>query len=373
MRFYFEKDLSLLMLSGGKDSTVLIILFLVLKNRNSVVTIHTNHLAQIESFSSLYHCFRFFQQTQTPGIINFLPLFENFDDLQNEKDFREQRYKQIARISEFYECKNLLTGHSKNDKVETIIGNWIRGTNILSLNLVLNTKYLFRADFHSAIYLKNFGIFLNFQNLPCLLFFKKRKAKKLQSYSLKSPFTIDLKTRILSVKQLTRPVLFSSQKGIKKICKEMKAPIFIDRTNKMISIPRNKVREHLLKYICQFVNPNFERQTLGMFNSISNELQILMQYQEISKKAVKTSQTDLVFDRKLIGLFPKTTQIIMFWSFAPQHEFAKMCFLEQLLENSLVSSYILIDKNIICYMSNKCIQLENSNWVTWDSNPELIG
>jgi tRNA(Ile)-lysidine synthase TilS/MesJ len=373
MKYNADKSLSLMMISGGKDSIVLILVFLLFNKRNKFLITHTNHFAQLDSFISVYHSFQVFSQTQNPGTINLLPSFKNLNLFNNENEFREGRYKQTARISEFYHGETLITAHSQSDKVETILANLIRGTDIFSLPFLLIKKTVFRGEFHSLLSLTNFQIYRGQTITNSFLFFPKKKITVVQKYSVKRKKSFYLKQNSIFVKKIDRPILFNSSPELKKVCKLTRAPLIADRTNKFISITRNRIRHHLVKYIGKNFNPKFERQMLRMFESINEQFGILNQYLDVSKKVIKPSDTVLIFDRELIALFPNSVQNYILLKLIKKNKTIKTFFFEQLLENPSFSSYILIDENMICYMSPQSIHLENYFWVTWDSNPELIG
>jgi tRNA(Ile)-lysidine synthase TilS/MesJ len=377
--------LSLVLFSGGQDSIFLAWLFLLVNNRNRILMSHTNHFSQLDSFLCLYHCFLIFHQIQFPGVINFFPVVKNYKNQLTENFFRENRYRQNFRVSEFYHCLDLLTAHTKSDKIETILANFIRGTTFFSLVSLFSNKTFFTFYYHQCLYIKDFDILNSKIEPEQFIFFADKTKQLVQTYSLKIKPKFHLRSKFITVKNLKRPLLDSSRLSVKKICNSTKIPLFYDRSNKLLLARRNRIRYHLLRYISIFLNPNFEEQIILLVESAKDPLELFKELLYFKKKLQKVvvpwqakmkysyelKKNSLLLDRQLFALFPSSLNYLSVLNLPDN--FMKKKILEQLLENPSFSSYILMDETTICYLSAEFVQIEQFIWVTWDSNPELIG
>ncbi|WP_320666771.1 tRNA lysidine(34) synthetase TilS [Prochlorococcus sp. MIT 1307] len=106
---------------------------------------------------------------------------------------RKWRYEQLAKIAKdkFHTCTHILTGHTGSDRAETLLLNLARGCDLAGLSTLPESRNLEK------------GIYL------------------------------------------VRPLLDFSRDDTALICKEMKLPIWIDPSNKNITLSRNKVRKKI--------------------------------------------------------------------------------------------------------------------------------
>ena len=119
--------------------------------------------------------------------------------IKNEETARKWRYesllkkaKEITSINQCFPCLHILTAHTSSDRAETFLMNLARGSNIAGL-ASLNESRLLDDKIH-----------------------------------------------------LIRPLLGFSRAETKKICIEMKLPIWLDPSNNNLDLTRNKIRKEVL-------------------------------------------------------------------------------------------------------------------------------
>lgn len=136
--------------SAGQDSINLFIflnMFKNIKNASNNSIFWCNHLWKKEDFYLLKHCLK----------LNFI--FKNqffyaifFSKQYYENNARKNRYKILFRIIDYSKSEYILTGHNKNDNVETFFLNLFRGSGKLGLNSIKNSQILLKTYYYQNFY-----------------------------------------------------------------------------------------------------------------------------------------------------------------------------------------------------------------------------
>nr|YP_009106298.1 hypothetical chloroplast RF62 [Interfilum terricola]AIT95146.1 hypothetical chloroplast RF62 [Interfilum terricola] len=156
--------------SGGQDSFCLFLVFYQLKNQWNyhLNFIYCNHLWQIESFYLKKNIFKFFYLFKLPFLVA-IPSKK----IINEEKARNWRLNCFKRMKFFYQYNIILTGHTGNDRLETLIFNFFRGSSPAGL---LSLKWQFNSFknttlFYNLVFLKT----LNYKALKIVFYSGKKK------------------------------------------------------------------------------------------------------------------------------------------------------------------------------------------------------
>nr|YP_009105295.1 hypothetical chloroplast RF62 [Pedinomonas tuberculata]AIT93949.1 hypothetical chloroplast RF62 [Pedinomonas tuberculata] len=233
-----------LLFSGGQDSSMLIFLYLIKKTHEESLFLTISHESQVDSFFLFSHSFFFTVFFQNSFSFNFLNFNKNsFFFKKTEKNLRRKRYQISVRNNIFYKTFDIATAHTKTDFLETLLLNVLRGTGVKGLSLDFKHLLLISKDYH------RFLIFLNFIN--SLILFKT-------TYKFKRKKNYHISINLLKKKKVIRPLILNSRITFLRMSKKIRLALFIDRTNSVLEIKRNRIRRHLIFYIQFFFNSNFE-------------------------------------------------------------------------------------------------------------------
>jgi tRNA(Ile)-lysidine synthetase-like protein len=163
----------LVSVSGGQDSSCLIILFLQLKKQwnLNVGLLWCNHLWQIDAFFITKHIFNICFLLNLPIYFNI-----TIEKIFTEQTARNWRYEKFHRHYKFYSYDVILTGHTASDQIETLLFHLLRGSSpkgLCALNWIkykiINEQYFFSKLINFKSQIKTFKIkkvnylhFLNF-------------------------------------------------------------------------------------------------------------------------------------------------------------------------------------------------------------------
>ena len=153
---YYNQSI-LIAVSGGQDSTCLFLIILQLKNQFHfhLGLTYCNHLWKKGNFSQSFHLFKLsyiFSQS-----LYFATCLKK---VFNEQQARDERYKLIRRIAEFYNYQKILTGHTETDYLETLLLNLFRGSSNEGL-LALSIKKQFIHKNIKYFFLNNKNLYEN--------------------------------------------------------------------------------------------------------------------------------------------------------------------------------------------------------------------
>lgn len=120
--------------SGGPDSTCLFHLFLKLQQKMnfSFVVAHINHQIRKEAKQDQEYVENLCKKYEIECFVKTLQVIEKAkqEKMGTEEAGREARYEFFEEISEKVGANKIATAHNKNDQVETVLMNLMRGTGL---------------------------------------------------------------------------------------------------------------------------------------------------------------------------------------------------------------------------------------------------
>jgi len=148
----------------------------------------------------------------------------------SEAAARQWRYQALTEIARSHSFQDVVTGHTKSDRAETVLYNLIRGAG----------------------------------------------ADGLQSLTWKRPLAEDI--------QLVRPLLNVTRAETFQFCQEQHLPIWEDAYNQYLNYARNRIRQELIPYLQTQFNPRVEtalaqtaellRADVAYLEEVANELRL---------------------------------------------------------------------------------------------------
>ena len=203
-------------ISGGPDSICMLDNLKNIKQKINfeIIVCHINHLARKESTSDEQYVENYCKKNQIKYYIKRIDVKEYANNKKQgfEEAGREVRYAFFEEILKKENANKIAIAHNKNDKIETIIMNILRGTGINGLKgiePIRENKYI-------------------------------------------------------------RPLIEIERSEIEQYCKEKNLAPVIDKTNFINDCTRNKIRNIVLPYIKQEFNPNII-ETIGRLSEVINE------------------------------------------------------------------------------------------------------
>ncbi|HAX88730.1 MAG TPA: tRNA lysidine(34) synthetase TilS [Cyanobacteria bacterium UBA11370] len=190
----------LIAVSGGQDSLCLTKLLLDLqpKWKWQLAIAHCDHRWS-KDIGMAAHVQQIAQNWAIPFYLKTA-----LDITETEAAARQWRYQSLSEIALTHGYQDVVTGHTKSDRAETILYNLIRGTG----------------------------------------------ADGLQSLTWQRPLTTDI--------QLVRPLLEVTRTQTLQFCQEHHLPIWEDAYNQDLNYARNRIRQELLPYLQTHFNPQVE-------------------------------------------------------------------------------------------------------------------
>ena len=127
--------------SGGADSVCLLSVMKQLKSqslgRGRLVVAHVNHALRAQaSESDADFVVQLAEQLQVPAVVvdGGLPSGQGNQGVGLESALRKKRYELFSQIAAQYGARYLVTGHTRNDQVETVLFRALRGTGLEGLS-----------------------------------------------------------------------------------------------------------------------------------------------------------------------------------------------------------------------------------------------
>lgn len=293
-----SKNTRICAISGGQDSIFLLILFLHLQKENSekLTIVSCNHFLQTQNFRGIWHVWKLAFILK----FSYYVVFSN-KSLQTEQISKIWRYSCFNRIIKLENAREIAVGHTLQDKIETGLWFFLRGTSPLGVtnftnktkfsttqssnyfpqfnksvrkspsltkNKIYKYNFIFSEVFYlpSLFYCKNFIYPVHFSNNP-FTFFLISDTKYFNQYVFIADFFVQNIT--------WRPLKNFSRQVITKIISERSLPILPDLTNSNLHWSRNRTRNYLLPILRYFFQSNVDKKILQFFNLIQEESQIL--------------------------------------------------------------------------------------------------
>ncbi len=255
-RLFDKKDKLVVAVSGGTDSMVL--LWLLHSSGFTIVAAHCNfNLRPPDCDEDQRLVEDFCRQNHIPCYTKSFHTmrFAKENKLSVEMAARKLRYNWFEQLRQTINARYIATAHHANDNVETVMLNIVRGTGLKGL---------------TGIHPKNGYI--------------------------------------------VRPLLWADRQTLEALAKINNIPFRTDQTNYSDSIPRNRIRMHVVPNF-ELINPSFlktMRQNIAVWNDYytfaSQHLSSLIQ------TVVKEKENLIYFDLKNLSS-PETQRLILFQTF----------------------------------------------------------
>ena len=220
-----DGDKIVLGVSGGPDSMSMLHILNEIKNQGNnfeIIVAHVNHQIREEAKDDEKYVEEYCIKNQIKYYIKRIDVkkYANNNKIGLEEAGRNLRYEFFDEILKKENANKIAIAHNKNDKIETIIMNELRGTGIAGLKgieAIRDNKYI-------------------------------------------------------------RPIIECERDEIEKYCEEKELSPRIDKTNFINDCTRNKIRNVVLPYIKQEFNPNII-ETIDRLSKVMNETEEYLQCQ----------------------------------------------------------------------------------------------
>lgn len=201
-------------LSSGQDSLCLLKLLSDCLNtsKQKISIIYIDHQWKDSSKQHSQHIINISKFTQLPVAVYQMPSLAV-----SENEARKIRYKILIQHALKTESSTIILGHNMDDRVETLISNFLRGTGLNGI-----------ANFTTQ--------------------------KKVNS---------DL--------SIMRPLIHFSKAEIGWLCRLLYMPVWSDDTNYNLSLQRSRIRHELVPYIQNFFNPRIKQGLVNFSNLCDRE------------------------------------------------------------------------------------------------------
>lgn len=216
----------LVAISGGQDSIYLIKImedykydYGITKNKKIIISyIYIDHQWRPDSYKQIKHIANYIKCLEN----NFY-IYQFKESIVSEKICRIYRYHLIIKHANQNSYKHIITGHSKTDKTETFLHNFLRGRGVEGMTSLVAQ--------------------------------------------------IQVKDQI----QLSRPLINISRDNIYWICKKFNLPIWSDTTNYTYSLSRNRIRYELIPYLKKYFHESIENNINYLLYSYHNHHEYIKQ------------------------------------------------------------------------------------------------
>lgn len=304
--------------SGGPDSISMLDILRKIKNEKKlnfeIIVCHINHLIREEATSDEEYVVNYCKENQIKCYVKRIDVKEYANNKKQgtEEAGRNVRYDFFEEILKKENANKIAIAHNKNDKIETIIMNLLRGSGISGLKgiePIRENKYI-------------------------------------------------------------RPLIEIERTDIENYCKENKLEPRIDKTNFINDCTRNKIRNIVLPYIKQEFNPNII-ETIDRLSLVVNEEDeyLSQKTQEIFEKIkIKDEQgyiilnlkefniQELVIKKRLIlYTINKTIGNVQNIEKVNIDDIIKLC------KNNIGNKYLMPNKNIKILVNKNQIFFEAQN------------
>ena len=296
-----ENDKIICGISGGPDSICMLDILKDLKKKLNfeIIVCHINHLIREESTSDEKYVINYCKENNIKCYVKRIDVknYANNNKQGTEEAGRTVRYEFFEEILHKENANKIAIAHNKNDKIETIIMNMLRGTGVSGLK----------------------GI----------------EPKRENKY--------------------IRPLIETERNKIEKYCEENNLHPRIDKTNFINDCTRNKIRNIVIPYIKEEFNPNIIN-TMDRLSSIIEEenkylekitidvfekLKIKEEKGHLVLKLKEFNKQDIVIKKRLIlYAINKTIGNVQNIEKVNINDIIKLC------EKNIGNKYLMPNKNI---------------------------
>ncbi len=316
-----EGDRIVLAISGGPDSMCMLnVLVNFIKHTSSKITIfvaHVNHMIRKEAKDDEQYVSNYCKKNNIEFYSKSIDVkkMANTNKIGVEEAGRKARYEFFNEILIKTNANKIAIAHNKNDKVETVLINALRGSGMQGLR----------------------GIEPKRENI-------------------------------------IRPLIECERSEIEQYCEENKLNPKIDKTNLEDIYQRNKIRNIVIPYIQKEFNPNIiktidrlstivsnedeyiEKQTKKAYGEILVDEQLNRNQKEIILNLKKFNSQEIVIKSRLIRytikrLFGSTQNIEMIHI----EDIIKLC------SNNIGNKYLTPNKNVKIFVKNNKIHITNQS------------
>lgn len=308
-----ENDKIIAGVSGGPDSICMLDILLKIKKAINfeIIVAHINHRIREEADSDQKYVEDYCKKNQIKYFSKRIDVkkYANNNKIGLEEAGRKIRYEFFEETMQKNEANKIAIAHNKNDQIETIIMNILRGSGLAGLK----------------------GIEI------------KRDEKYI------------------------RPILECTREEIEKYCEENKLEPRIDKTNYINDCTRNQIRNIVLPYIKNNFNPNIietmsrlseitaeteeylQKETIKQYNQIKLEEteKIILNLKEFNKKEI------LIRKKILLYAIDKTLGNLQNIEKVNIEDIIKMC------EKNIGNKYLTPNKKIKVYVNKGKIFFES--------------
>jgi tRNA(Ile)-lysidine synthase len=311
-----ENEIIICGVSGGPDSICMLDILRKLKEKLNfeIIVCHINHCIREEAIEDENYVKDYCKKNNIKCYVKRIDVkkYANNKKQGTEEAGRNVRYEFFNEILEKENANKIAIAHNKNDKIETIIMNTLRGAGLSGLKgiePIREQKYI-------------------------------------------------------------RPLIEIERQEIEKYCKENNLNPRIDKTNFINDCTRNKVRNIVLPYIKEEFNPNIV-ETIGRLSDLINEEDIFLQkmtikiYNEIKmieKKGYvilnlkEFNKQEMIFKKRLIlYTIEKTIGNVQNVEKVNIDDIIKLC------EKNIGNKFLMPNKNIKITVNKGMIFFESKN------------
>lgn len=239
-------DKIVLGVSGGPDSLFMLDVLNKLKEKLQfkIVVAHINHMIRKEAAEEEQFVKEFCKKINVEFYSKRIEVvkYANNNKIGLEEAGRKIRYEFFDEVARATNSNKIAIAHNKNDKVETILMNLLRGSGVTGLQGIQPIKD----------------------------------------------------------NKIIRPIIEIERRNIEKYCKENNLEPRIDISNFDNTYTRNKIRNVVIPYIKEEFNPNFVETITRLSEVITEENKFLKNITEeiYSKILIKKTQTEIALDLK---------------------------------------------------------------------------
>ena len=310
-----ENDTIIAGVSGGPDSICMLDILLKIKNLKKInfeiIVAHINHQIREEADSDQKYVENYCKKNKIKYFSKRIDVkkYANNNKIGLEEAGRKIRYDFFEEVMKKNQANKIAIAHNKNDQIETMIMNILRGSGLSGLKgieIKRNDKYI-------------------------------------------------------------RPILECTREEIEQYCKENKLETRIDKTNFINDCTRNRIRNIVIPYIKNRFNPNIietmsrlseitteteeylKKETIKQFNEIKIEEKekIVLNLKEFNKKEILIRKKIILYAiHETLGNLQDIEKVNI-------EDIIKMC------EKNIGNKYLTPNKNIKVYVNKGKIFFES--------------